>query len=345
MKDNDRYWDCLDHAMEASYGGRTDEALAWLDEALKAVPNGAEAHNGRGEILWEEGRLEEAAYELELAAIADPKFVVAYLNRAELLIEDMGEFERAIQVCDLLLSGQKELPRLDSTTEAEVYYLKSKALFYLDDLDGSRFLIRRASKAVANMSLYRAFEGQIAFELADFDEALALLEHANALEPEVPHSLYYLGLAFERLNRIDDASSAFLAAHNLDPDHYTIPAEFSQMALDDAAREAISNLPSSMGCYLDCVPILTEDFPDRATISDQEVSPQALGIFLGNPRIRGLEPRRGDTKGTLILFKKNLEKVCKNKVELLEQIQITIKQELGYYLGLDEDDLDRLGLS
>ena len=48
-KDKDRYWDCLDQAMEASHGGRTEEALAWLDEALKAQPNGAEAHNGRGD--------------------------------------------------------------------------------------------------------------------------------------------------------------------------------------------------------------------------------------------------------------------------------------------------------
>ena len=77
VKENDRYWDCLDQAMEASFGGRTDEALAWLDEALKAIPNGAEAHNGRGEILWEEGRLEEASYELELATIADSKFGTA----------------------------------------------------------------------------------------------------------------------------------------------------------------------------------------------------------------------------------------------------------------------------
>ena len=34
--DKDRYWDCLDQAMEASHGGRTEEALAWLDAALKA---------------------------------------------------------------------------------------------------------------------------------------------------------------------------------------------------------------------------------------------------------------------------------------------------------------------
>ena len=66
--DKDRYWDCLDQAMEASHGGRIDEALAWLDEALKAHPAGAEAHNGRGEILWDEGRLDEALYEFGRAA-------------------------------------------------------------------------------------------------------------------------------------------------------------------------------------------------------------------------------------------------------------------------------------
>ena len=68
MKNNkDRYWDCLDQAMEASHGGRTEEALAWLDEALKAQPGGAEAHNGRGEILWDEGRIDEALFEFERA--------------------------------------------------------------------------------------------------------------------------------------------------------------------------------------------------------------------------------------------------------------------------------------
>ena len=58
--DKDRYWDCLDQAMEASHSGRVEEALAWLDEALRVHPGGAEAHNGRGEIQWDEGHIDEA---------------------------------------------------------------------------------------------------------------------------------------------------------------------------------------------------------------------------------------------------------------------------------------------
>ena len=130
MKNNDRYWDCLDQAMEASHGGRTEEALAWLDQALLAHPEGAEAHNGRGEILWDEGKIEEALHEFERSLQADPKFVTAHLNRAELVVEDLSEFEQAVQFCDELLAGKPELPRLDRATEAEVHYLKAKAVFY-----------------------------------------------------------------------------------------------------------------------------------------------------------------------------------------------------------------------
>jgi predicted Zn-dependent protease with MMP-like domain len=36
--------------------------------------------------------------------------------------------------------------------------------------------------------------------------------------------------------------------------------------------------------------------------------------------------------------------MCRNEGELIEQIQITVKHEIGHYLGLSEEDLDRLGL-
>ncbi len=215
MRDKDRYWDCLDQAMEASHGGRTDEALAWLDEALKAHPDGAEAHNSRGEILWDEGKVDEAVAEFELATRADPKFVAAHLNRAEVLVEEFGAHEESIAQCDRLLSGEGDLPRLDRNTEAEVYYLKSKALFYQDELDGSLFLVRRAMKTAGEQAVFRAFEGQILFEMGRFEESRRQLERAVALEPDAAHSLYYLGLVLERLGDAEE-SQARLRPRRLD---------------------------------------------------------------------------------------------------------------------------------
>jgi predicted Zn-dependent protease with MMP-like domain/Flp pilus assembly protein TadD len=345
MSNKDRYWDCLDQAMEASHGGRTDEALAWLDEALKAHPQGAEAHNSRGEILWDGGKVDEALAEFELAAKADPKFVAAHLNRAELLVEEFGAHEEAIAHCDQMLAAAGGLPRLDRSTEAEVYYLKSKALFYQDELDGALFLVRRAIKTGGEQGVFRAFEGQILFEMGRFEEARRQLERAVAIEADAPHSLYYLGLVLERLGDHEAAEPAFARAATLDADHYPMPATIPDEAFERAAREAIENLPRSIREEAESVPILIEDFPSEDLIEQEEVSPQILGIFLGVPRTEAALTDQPRDLDRIILFKRNLEKICRDDQELVEEIRRTVTHEVGHYLGLDEDDLERLGIA
>jgi predicted Zn-dependent protease with MMP-like domain len=345
MKDKDRYWDCLDQAIEASNGGRTDEALAWLDEALKVEPNGAEAHNSRGEILWDETKFEEALYEFELATRADPKFLTAHLNRAELLIEDLAEYEQAIEQCDELLAGKAELAKPDKATESEIYYLKSKALFYMDDLEGALFLVRRALRTGGEHALYRAFEGQALFELAQYDEARRQLEHAVALDPDSAHAVYHLGLAFERLAQNEEAAKCFTRANALAPETYLLPVEMSEEEFRTVAAEAIQDIPRSMRRYVEHVPILVEDFPSAELLREENVSPQVLGLFLGVPRTAASVTGATEDVDRVILFKKNLEKICQDRAELVDEIKKTVRHEIGHYLGLDEDDLERLGLA
>jgi predicted Zn-dependent protease with MMP-like domain/Tfp pilus assembly protein PilF len=345
MKNNDRYWDCLDQAMEASHGGRTDEALAWLDQALLAHPDGAEAHNGRGEILWDEGKIEEALHEFERSLQADPKFVTAHLNRAELVVEDLSEFERAVQLCDGLLAGQPDLPRLDRATEAEVHYLKAKAVFYLDDLEGALFLVRRALKTGGDVSIYRAFEGQILFELGRFAEAKRALDAAIALDPESGHAIYHMGLVLERLGSAEESQRAFAKANALDPERYPVPTAVDEESFRQAAAEAVDNLPRSIREYLDDALLVVEDYPSEELIAAENVSPQTLGIFLGVDRTRTEVTAQPLDVTRMILFKANLEKVCSSREDLIEQIQITARHEIGHYLGLSEEDLERLGLA
>ena len=345
MKNEDRYWDCLDQAMEASHSGRTEEALAWLDEALRVHPGGAEAHNGRGEILWDEGRVDEALFEFEAAAQTDPKFTAAHLNRVELLIEEMGEFERALELCDELLTGRPELPRPDRSLQSEVYYLKSKAFFYLDDLEGAIFLVRRALKAADHQPIYSAFEGQALFELGRYTDAQRVLEHAVALDPDSAHSVYHYGLVLERVGDPEEAARCFARANALDPHHYPLPAEVSEEFFRDVMAEALGNLPRSVRETMDNVPVLVEDFPSIDLVQSEDISPQILGIFVGVPRTQALVTDQMPDLDRIILFKKNLEKICQDREDLIDQIQITVRHEVGHYLGLDEDDLERLGLA
>jgi tetratricopeptide (TPR) repeat protein len=343
--DKDKYWDCLDQAMEASHGGRTEEALAWLDEALRAYPGGAEAHNGRGEILWDEGRIDEALHEFERAADTDPKFTAAHLNRAELLVEELGEFELALRWCDELLSGRTELPRLESSVQAEVYYLKSKALFYLDDLEGAIFLVRRAIKAVGDQPVYCAFEGQILFELGRNEEAHRVFGRAASIDPDSAHVAYYLGLAHERMGNESESAEEFQRANALDPDHYPCPTEISIEDFETAVNEAIQNLSRSIREYIQDVALTIEDAPSKELIMRENISPQILGIFIGVPRTQAMLASQVPDLDRVILFRKNHEKICRDRDELVEQIQVTVRHEMGHYMGLDEDDMDRLGLA
>jgi predicted Zn-dependent protease with MMP-like domain len=47
----------------------------------------------------------------------------------------------------------------------------------------------------------------------------------------------------------------------------------------------------------------------------------------------------------VVLFKRNLEKICRDRNDLIEQIQTTVRHEIGHHLGLSEEDLERLGLA
>jgi predicted Zn-dependent protease with MMP-like domain/predicted Zn-dependent protease len=345
MNKIDRYWDCLDQAMEASHGGRADEALAWLDEALIAHPDGAEAHNGRGEILWDDGKIDEALHEFSRSLSADPKFTTAHLNRIELLVEDLGEFQQAVMLTDELLAGEPALPRLDRTTQAEIHYLKAKAVFYLDDLEGALFLVRRGLKTAGDVSIYRAFEGQILFELGLFSEARRSLVSATALDSESGHAFYHLALVEERLGEDELAEASFERANALEPGHYPLPARVDEAFFREAVAEAIDNLPRSIREYIADVPILVEDFPSDQMLAEQNVSPQILGLYVGVPRTEAESAQHDGDLTRVILFKKNVEKICRDRDDLIEQIQITVRHEVGHHLGLSEEDLERLGLA
>ena len=344
MLDSDRYWDCLDQAVQASTGGRTDEALAWIDEALKHNPEGAEALNGRGEILWEQGRLEPALREFDRAAEMAPEFFPAQLNRIELLIEEFQEQDEALDRADELLGRS-----LEGGIEAEVYYLKAKAFFYLDDLEGALFLLRRALQVQGEVGVYRGFEGQVLFELGQFGPALRSLEKSDALEPEVGHTLYHLALVHEHQGEFPLAESFFERAAALQPGLYPMPVRMPSQEFDEAARAAVDELPDRIRQYIANCPILIQDLPAEQLVRHENLSPQILGLFTGVPATEAGAAAAGGSAQPLdvdhvMLFKRNLEKVAGSVEELIEQVQITVRHEIGHYLGLGEEDLERLGL-
>ena len=353
MVDPERYWDCMDQAFECSSSGRFEEALRWLDEALRANPVGAEAYNGRGEILWDHldrfphqrrKHRDQALGDFTRAGEVDPDYFPAQLNHIEILVEEFQQFEKALQLADGMLRRS-----LDSGTEAEVYYLKAKALFYLDDLEGALFLLRRAIKAHAEVGIYRGFEGQILFELGQFGAARRSLERALGLEPESAHSIYHQALVSEHLGLSEESEGLFAEAANLAPEMYPLPVRMGPEDFEAAAEAAFDKLPEEIRKYTANCPLIIEDLPHSDIIREHNLSPQILGLFLGVPiTASGSNPLQATALKVdvdrILLFKRNLEKVSGTREELVEQIEITVKHEIGHCLGLDEDEIERLGL-
>ena len=249
-----------------------------------------------------------------------------------------------MQLCDELLAGKPDLPRLDRATEAEVHYLKAKAVFYLDDLEGALFLVRRALKTAGEVAIYRAFEGQILFELSRFPEAKRVLDSAVAMDPEAAHAVYHLGLVLERIGPVDESARAFAKANALDPERYPLPVEIDETGFRKAAADAFDNLPRSIREYVENVPLLVEDYPSPELLAEEDLSPQILGIYIGVPRTEAGANDQPQDLTRVILYKKNLEKVCRDEDELVEQIQVTVRHEIGHHLGLSEEDLEGVGL-
>lgn len=342
MLDRDRrYRDCLDEAMQAA---SPDEALAWLDEALRVQPEGAEAHNLRGELHWDQGRCEESLRDFLRAAEAQPDFHSAQLNRVEILIEEFQQHEQALSLCDRLLTGKPE-----RSVEAEVFYLKAKALFYLDDLDASLFLLRRAIKVYPDVGVYFGFEGQILFELGKFESAADRLERARGLDPSSAHTLYHLALVLEHQGDHSRAEQLFGEAEAFQPEIYPRPVRIELDEFEAAAEQALKGLPPRIRDYAKNCPVLIEDLPERELVQSDSISPQVLGLFTGTP---ATQPGASPTMGTapriepdrILLFKRNLEKAAATREELEEQIQITVMHEIGHYLGMDEEEIEHLGL-
>ena len=124
-----------------------------------------------------------------------------------------------------------------------------------------------------------------------------------------------------------------------------MPIDFEEADFARAVDAAIANLPRSIREQVEGVSIQIEDFPPPDLVRSERISPQTVGLFMGVPRTEAMMTDQPLDLDRILLFKRNLEKICQDEEDLIEQIQITVRHEVGHYLGLDEDDLERLGLA
>ncbi len=113
---------------------------------------------------------------------------------------------------------------------------------------------------------------------------------------------------------------------------------------DGVLQQVIAELPGEFAAVLDEVPVIVDLRPSKEIAAEIEQPEELLGLFLGPSRVDGAAMDGMPETSVILLFQRHLERECRTREELSEQIRITLLHELGHFIGFDEDGLDRIGL-
>ena len=121
-------------------------------------------------------------------------------------------------------------------------------------------------------------------------------------------------------------------------------------------RQAYKDVPLKIKQALANVDISVEEWPDAAVAGpgkfagnfeegEREVAGEnasLFGLYVGVPlpERQGGEPELPDR---IVIYRQPILQSCKNLSDARKEIRITLLHEVGHYLGMDEEDLHRLG--
>ncbi len=187
----------------------SDAASSALNDALPTSPRPAEALKLHGNVLREQGRLEQALICYEQALVLEPDYVAALYNRGNTLLA-LKRPQDALASFDRVLA-------LDAQ-DAEALSDRGNALLDLkrpDDALASydRALMQRPDYVPA---LYN--RGNVLLVLKRTEEALASYDRALAVDPHCAEALGNRGLALHDLGRYDEALESYSRALDVDRD-------------------------------------------------------------------------------------------------------------------------------
>ena len=106
--------------------------------------------------------------------------------------------------------------------------------------------------------------------------------------------------------------------------------------------EAYRKIPSPMRRALSNVDIAVEEWPDPEDLDLSEGADTLFGMYRGVPlpERQGGEPELPDR---IIIFRQPILRSCATREDAVREIRVTLWHEVGHFLGMGEEDLDRLG--
>ncbi len=234
------------------------------------------------------------------------------LDRVDWLLEE-GEPDKARRLCRRAIRRHGKDERLwiaygDSLSEAGRFREALKAF-------------ERGADLAPRWALAQAKRSEALLEVGRVDEAEAAVNAALELDRDDGHGSFVQAMVFEFLGRDDLADFWYRRAANLDADNYFRPHRTTWDRFRVAASEAVSMLPPQAVRALEGRRKLrVRELPSRTSRGSESIL-RMCETVLG---VDGEGPRT-------YLYRRNIERVCRDQFDLVEQIYLTLLNEYRTY--------------
>ncbi len=113
----------------------------------------------------------------------------------------------------------------------------------------------------------------------------------------------------------------------------------------DLVDEAMKDIPGAFLEFMADVLIEIEPMPHRGLCESVGISnPRALlGLYRGIPFTERSVQQHARLPDYITIFQRNIERMCRSREQIVDQVRRTVFHEVGHHFGLDEEELARLG--
>jgi len=121
--------------------------------------------------------------------------------------------------------------------------------------------------------------------------------------------------------------------------------QLSDEAFEAVVEDALASIPEGFHRYLEEIVVDIEDMPGAEVCEDLGLAdPRGLlGLYQGTP----LTQRNVDAPyrfpERIVIYRRNIERMCRSRRQMVEQIRKTVLHEVGHHFGLTEQNLRDLG--
>ncbi len=199
------------HNLGVAYAkqGKLDLAVARYRLALEADPEAPDVHNDLGIALQRRGRRDQALQHYREALRIDPDYADAHVNLGQLLVEQ-GQNGEGI---DHFRKALALTPR-----HREAHQNLGLALARQNDFSGAAEQFRQVTLIDSNWPVGWRFLGNALLSGGRTEEAIEPYRKALAIKPDYAEAHDNLAVALATLGRTDEAMFHFLEAIRLRPD-------------------------------------------------------------------------------------------------------------------------------